>query len=225
MKKTIFSHLSMLLFFGTLSWALQAQVYQFVSTDQGMSYQHRILMDDTYLIETVFKSDPPEFIYTRGGFYSRKNEAIKVRFEFNSNVKNDGLKEQSYRPNASWNVISKETLALEGKWLMGGRVTEDGEQRRDLTRPRKTMKMLLNGFFQWTAFNTETLEFFGAGGGTYTATKGNYVESIDYFSRDNSRVGKKLSFSFNQNEKDWYHKGFSSKGNPMHEIWTSRPIE
>ena len=42
---------------------------------------------------------------------------------------------------------------------MGGRVTDNGERRRDLNRPRKTMKFLLNGYFQWTAFNVETFKF------------------------------------------------------------------
>lgn len=225
MNKTFFERLFLLLLFIAISLEVRAQVYQFSSIDQGIEQQHRILMDESYLIETVYRSNPPKFLYTRGGFYSRENETVKVHFEFNSNAKKDGLKEISYIPNNDWKVVSKKTRPLEGKWLMGGRVSASGEQRRDLSRPRKTMKMLLNGFFQWTAFNTETLEFFGAGGGTYTAKKGNYVEHIEYFSRDNSRVGKKLSFSFNQKENDWYHKGFSSKGNPMHEIWTSRPSE
>jgi len=225
MKPTVFIRLFVLLIFGTAFNVLQAQVYEFVSTDQETSYQHRVMIDDSYLIETIYQSNPPKFVLTRGGFYNRSGEALIVHFEFNSNVKSDGLKEQSYHPNSNWSVISKEMLPLEGKWLMGGRVNDTGEQRRDLTSPRKTMKMLLKGYFQWTAFNTETLEFFGAGGGTYTAEDGNYVESIDYFSRDNSRVGKKLSFSFDQKANDWYHKGFSSKGNPMHEIWTARRKE
>ena len=55
---------------------------------------------------------------------------------------------------------------VDGKWLMAGRVKPEGEQRRDISRSRKTMKFLIDGFFQWTAFNTETFQFFGSGGGT-----------------------------------------------------------
>lgn len=84
------------------------------------------------------------------------------------------------------------------------------------------MKFLVDGYFQWIAFNTESLAFFGSGGGTYSATEGTYTEQIEYFSRDNSRVGMALSFQYDQKGKDWYHKGKSSKGNPMHEIWSSR---
>ena len=48
---------------------------------------------------------------------------------------------------------------------MAGRVKPEGEQRRDLTRSRKTMKFLLDGYFQWTAFDTASMAFKGAGGG------------------------------------------------------------
>ena len=67
--------------------------------------------------------------------------------------------------------------------------------------------------------------FFGSGGGDYTAENGAYVEQIEYFSRDNNRVGAKLSFEYLRKEKDWYHKGFSSKGASLHEIWTLRPSQ
>ena len=105
---------------------------------------------------------------------------------------------------------------------MGGRVTKEGEKRRDLNKPRKTMKFLLDGYFQWTAFNTETFKFSGSGGGSYEIEESDYIEKIEFFSRDNSKVGIKLKFNFVQKSDDWYHKGFSSKGSPMHEIWTKR---
>ncbi len=107
--------------------------------------------------------------------------------------------------------------------MVDGRTGEArGEQRRDLTRSRKTMKLLLDGYFQWTAFDTASMRFMGSGGGTYTAENGQYVETIEYFSRDNRKVGQVLPFNFNQKGNDWYHKGSNSKGQPMHEIWHKR---
>ena len=44
------------------------------------------------------------------------------------------------------------------------------------------MKFLKNGNFQWIAFNTETFQFFGSGGGTYSAKNGIYTENIQFFS-------------------------------------------
>ena len=101
-------------------------------------------------------------------------------------------------------------------------MTEEGEQRRDTSRPRKTMKFLLDGNFQWIAFNTATFQFFGSGGGYYTTDNGKYTEHIEYFSRDNSRVGAILPFDYSIKGTDWHHQGLSSKGNPIHEIWSMR---
>ena len=197
-------------------------VYSFNSEKEGKRIYHRILLDKNYLIETQFTEDSNEFILTRGGFYVYKDNIINILFEFNSNYENDKLKNVIYDNKKFWKKISKEKKALDGKWLMGGRVTEDGEIRRDTNRPRKTMKLLLDGYFQWIAFNVETFKFSGSGGGTYEAEKGNYIEKIDFFSRDNSKVGIKLEFNFIEKDDDWYHKGFSSKGKPMHEIWIKR---
>ena len=60
---------------------------------------------------------------------------------------------------------------------MAGRITDEGEKRRDISKPRKTMKFLKNGNFQWIAFNTETFQFFGSGGGTYSL-KMEFIQKI-----------------------------------------------
>ena len=118
--------------------------------------------------------------------------------------------------------ISKNTLPLQGKWLMAGRVNGDQERRRDTNRPRKTMKILVEGYFQWIAYNTESFSFHGTGGGSYTGSDGTYTETIDYFSRDNNKAGISLEFEYAKKGMDWHHKGSSSKGDPLHEIWTFR---
>ena len=211
----------LLLFFNAfllfLPVSLFAQVFHFSDGEQN----HRIFMDDSYLIETVYQQKDGAFAFTRGGFYQKSEKGIEVTFEFNSNYAQDSLKSLSYA-DQDWRKVSKTDQALDGKWLMAGRVKPKGEQRRDLNRSRKTMKLLLDGYFQWTAFDTASMRFMGAGGGTYTAQDGNYVETLEYFSRDNSKVGKVLPFEFSLKENDWYHKGLNSKGQPMHEIWHKR---
>lgn len=201
---------------------VQGQVYEFESTENDKVLQHRILMDDNYIIETIYQEKPSVFLLTRGGFYQKEGATIKSDFEFNSNYEKDQLKSYSW-DSSSWKANENLNQALDGKWLMAGRVKPEGEQRRDITRSRKTMKFLIDGYFQWTAFNTETFQFFGSGGGYYKAIEGTYVEEIGYFSRDNSRAGASLSFEYDRKGKDWYHKGLSSKGKPLHEIWTLRP--
>ena len=123
---------------------------------------------------------------------------------------------------SNWKKISLKENDLQGKWLMVGRIRDGKEQRRNLDRPRKTMKILINGYFQWIAFNTETFQFSGSGGGKYSTKNGIYSEKIEYFSRDNSRVGAKLKFDYKLKNEVWNHIGFSSKGDPMHELWIKR---
>ncbi|MEK9741141.1 MAG: hypothetical protein VW262_08140 [Flavobacteriaceae bacterium] len=205
-----------------LSFSLQAQVFSYVSVKDGEEITHRIIMDEQYFIETQFSTSPPKFVLTRGGFYTQKGQAIEVSLEFNSNFEKDGIKNLEILLSSNWKLISKSPIDLNGKWLMAGRVTDDGENRRNITAPRKTMKFLKDGYFQWIAFNTETFQFFGSGGGFYTAENQKYTEHIEYFSRNNETVGKVLPFSYNLKTSDWYHSGMSSKGELMREIWTKR---
>ena len=201
---------------------IHGQVYTFQSKENGKTVTHRILIDNSYLVETQFVTNPAQFILTRGGFYSKEGKEISVNFEFNSNFKKDSLKKLKINWSKDWGKVSDQPKDLNGKWLMAGRVIDKGERRRDTSRPRKTMKFLLDGYFQWTAFNIETFQFFGSGGGSYTAENGKYTEHIQYFSRDNSRVGAVLPFDYSLKGTDWHHQGYSSKGDPMHEIWTMR---
>ena len=213
-------HLFTILFFSL--FYIHGQVYTFQSKENGKTVTHRILIDNSYLVETQFLSNPAQFILTRGGFYNKDGKEISVNFEFNSNFEKDSLKNLKINWSKDWEKVSKKPEDLDGKWLMAGRVTDQGERRRDTSRPRKTMKFLLNGYFQWTAFNTETFQFFGSGGGFYTTENGKYTEHIQYFSRDNSRVGAVLPFNYSLKGSDWHHQGYSSKGDPMHEIWSMR---
>ena len=68
----------------------------------------------------------------------------------------------------------------------------------------------------------ETMDFRGTGGGKYAADQGSYTEVIEYFSRDNSRVGAELGFSYERKGNDWHHTGKNSKGEPLYEIWSIR---
>jgi hypothetical protein len=196
------------------------------------------MIDKDYFVWTVFSANPAAFTHTMGGFLTREGEKFKVDLEFNSIINKDSLKVLMGSMTVKGNtlVISLDKIKdltllrveptkqeLEGKFLMAGRVTDQGESRRRIDVPRKTMKILLGNHFQWIAFNTETFEFSGTGGGIFTADKsGAYVEKIEFFSRNSSRVGAQLPFNFKLINNDWFHQGKSSAGEPMHEIWTKR---
>ena len=138
MKYTCFFILN--LFFSNFIFS---QVYLFTSEENGKVVENRILMDNEYFIQTSYISSPPTFIKTLGGFYSKEGASINVVLEFNSNFTNDSIKSLTIDNQNRWVKISKPKKLLQGKWLMAGRVTDDGERRRDLTRSRKTMKFLM----------------------------------------------------------------------------------
>jgi len=123
----------------------------------------------------------------------------------------------------TWEKISETKDELSGNWVITGRKRDD-QISRSTPGARRTIKILSGGRFQWVAFNSETKEFSGTGGGTYSAKNGKYVETITFFSRDNSRVGASLGFDFKVIEGEWHHSGLSSQGQPIYEIWTPYSI-
>jgi hypothetical protein len=122
----------------------------------------------------------------------------------------------------TWNKLDDGAPGrLAGAWLFVGRMN-DGVITKVTPGAQRTMKILSGTRFQWVAYNTETKEFYGTGGGNYTTEFGKYTEKIEFFSRDNSRVGGSLQFDYSIEAGNWHHQGLSSKGIAMHEIWTKR---
>lgn len=119
----------------------------------------------------------------------------------------------------TWEKISSNKNELSGNWVITGR-QRDGEMTRMAPGDRRTVKILGGDRFQWIAFNSGTKEFYGTGGGTYTAENGEYIENIEFFSRDDSRVGASLDFEYQIKDGEWHHRGKSSKGDPIYEIWS-----
>ena len=204
-----------------------------IRVDNGI-YELRIYSDKYFAI-SKYNLDSKEFISTMGGSYSLEDGYYEV-LEFNSidsstvgdtifysnikiKMKNDSGNMKIDGKEFSKNIDKNQ---LSGSWLMSG-IERRGEMRmRDVNRPRKTLKMLAGGRFQWIAYDTSKKGFYGTGGGTFSAVDGKYVENIEFFSRDSNTVGKSLEFDFEIKEGDWHHKGFSSKGDPKYEIWTQR---
>lgn len=188
----------------------------------------RVILDKEYIVLSKFESESGNFISTLGGYYkpgkflNLDEDVYDVNLEFNSNYDQDSIKSISIIKTSKWKNISKSNDILKGKWVMSGRYNNGEFRTRNTDLPRKTMKILIDGFFQWIAFNTETFKFSGSGGGEYETLDGKYIEIIQYFSRDDSRVGAVLDFNYEIKNKDWYHSGLSSKGNPINEVWTIR---
>jgi len=242
MNTFIFYFSSLFVFLWPLTAVCQSGngVYEEVIKSEVSTVTNRILLDNDYFVWTVFTSNPASFTHTMGGFITRDGDKFQVKLEFNSIIDKDSIKVLTGKMTVIGNkmmiVIDRfksinlfkfepKKQEFEGKFLMAGRVTDQGESRRRLDVPRKTMKYLIDDHFQWIAFNTETFEFSGTGGGTYIADKsGAYIEKIEFFSKNAARVGAVLPFLFNLKENDWFHQGKSSAGEPMHEIWSKRTM-
>ena len=187
---------------------------------------------DGYLIQTT--SEPTRFRATRGGPFQQEGNTINLRVEFDtadsSRVGQTETKPITFRDNKltvsnsgqtrTFDWVDEIPTPLTGLWRITGRANEAG-QLTDMQRgPRKTIKLLTGSRFQWVAINPQTRQFFGTGGGTYTLTNGQYTETIDFFPRDNSRVGRSLTFDATVNQDEWLHRGQSSTGNPISERWS-----
>jgi hypothetical protein len=147
-----------------------------------------------------------------GSSTSYKIDLSQNRLVLSGNTKKGQLEE-------TWEKISDSKDSLTGNWVFTGR-KRDNELTRSTPGARRTVKILSGGRFQWIAFNSETKEFSGTGGGTYTAVDGKYVEKITFFSRDDKRVGASLEFDYELMDGEWHHSGKSSTGSPIYEIWT-----
>ncbi len=203
------------------------------SNDEGIQVEHTLTFTKGFFSEAIFEKANGKFVGTNGGSYTLNGETIDFLYEFSTqnpelvgettaksyNIKN-GILEFG---GMTWVRIDDGTPGeLFGAWLISGRKRDGEIVKRDTSGPRKTMKILSGTRFQWIAYNTETKEFMGTGGGTYTTIDGKYTENIGFFSRDDSRVGASLQFNYELIDGDWHHSGLSSKGKPIYEVWSKR---
>lgn len=187
---------------------------------------------------TVYNIEEKKFLGTCGGAWTIEGNVLVETHEFNTldpekigmvvrneiKMNGDRLIIKTPAGEEEWTRVDDGTPGkLAGAWVITGRAAAGGIQKMT-PGARKTMKILSGTRFQWIAYNSETKQFFGSGGGTYTTQGGTYVEHIDFFSRDNSRVGKSLEFNFLLKDGDWHHSGTSTKGDPVNEIWTRREV-
>ena len=239
MKRVLFGFLNtiVILFCACFMWAQPAPgVYLGADVDKS-SVLHEIKINNDYIIHSVYTTNKfvLGFIQTTGGYYTANAESLYIDFEFNSNYELDSIKQARYTFSMHGDTLILNTPSilvlipalkkkqdLDGTWLFATRGPDTGQERRGNESPRKTLKYLQDGYFQWIAYNTETMKFSGTGGGRYSAIDGNYTETIAYFSRDNSRVGAMLDFKYELKGNDWHHTGKNSRGEPMYEIWARR---
>lgn len=193
-----------------------------------------VICTPNYLACTDFSVSDKKFKGTWGGTYTWVKDSLKIKLEFSTYDKASVGKEKIFLTNLkkglllkdlgngsaySWKPIEEKGEAgLAGLWRITGRLN-NGQIVAMPLAARKTIKIFSKTRFQWAAINTQTGDFSGTGGGSYTLKDGKYTENIEFFSRDSSRVGVSLSFDALVEGGKWTHTGKSSTGNPVHEIW------
>ena len=201
----------------------------------GKQLRNVVIFSEGHQVATFYEAETGAFVGTNGGTWSLEGNLLTETVEFDTEtpdrVGTTGTFEITLSENELmvkdselvWKRIDSGMPGdLAGAWLISGRMRDGELRQRDTTGPRKTMKMLSGTRFQWIAYNTETKAFMGTGGGTYTTVDGKYTENIEFFSRDNTRVGATLEFDYKIKDGDWHHSGLSSKGQPIYEVWSLR---
>lgn len=214
---------------------LSAQIEPGVYIADLADVRHELKMTGDYMIHTIYDTDPARFVKTEGGFYAVKGSELQVQLEFNSNYEGDSVKTLQIpfaveknrlvlgtTPRLVFDRLESNAQDLDGQWLFATRGPDRGQERRGEANTRKTLKYLQDGRFQWIAYDTEGMQFKGTGGGSFSSENGVYTENIEFFSRDNTRVGAALKFDYEITGNDWHHTGKNSKGEPMYEIWSKR---
>lgn len=204
---------------------------------QGEQSKLTMIIADGYMSMAAYNQKTGAFIATLGGSWRADWENFSLTYEWDSSDSTQvgATKVMPYdltgnilifNQDKVWTRVDDNTPgALPGAWEITGRkrngVMQDLSARR--TGPRKTMKIMSGSRFQWIAFDIEKKRFRATGGGSYTTNEdGLYIEKIEFFSRDVNRVGASLSFDYKLFNGDWIHKGLSSKGTPIHEVWSKR---
>ncbi|WP_082161564.1 hypothetical protein [Rufibacter radiotolerans] len=197
------------------------------------------IAEDGFFTVAYFNHADKKFIGTYGGTYTFSNGKIRETLEFNTLdtalvgstfTGNSQFKGTTWKHGftlgkrksvQTWERITgvSPVSPLNGAWRISGRMGPDGKLTEMPLRVRRTIKILSGSRFQWIAYNVETKELSGTGGGTFTTQNGKYTEHIEFFSRDSSRVGNQLTFDFDIIDGKWHHSGLSSTGVPIDEYW------
>ena len=186
-----------------------------------------LLLQDGYFTKTSYSGS--KFDSSWGGIASVEGNVLRVNVEYHTSTdtRKDTMRTMSFTLNKDelvidgsiYRRIDNGQAPLAGVWKISARKQEGKLTPIHGAGPRKTLKILTGNRFQWIAINSQTREFFGSGGGTYTFENGKYTENIDFFSRDSSRVGAQLSFDGKIEDGKWHHSGLSSRGDEIYEVW------
>lgn len=217
----------------TLHFQAKAQLADGAYISQTGTSKNLILIKDHYLSFINYDDTNKHFGYTWGGAIQQQNESINTTVEYDTKdtanigkmislyIKKENGSVQIKSSNFNGSFVRQKTITqdLDALWRITGR-QQDSKMHEIPKADRKTIKTLVDGYFQWIAINPAQKEFYGTGGGSYEFKNNQYTEKIQFFSRDNTRVGQELHFNGKLENNQWHHSGKSSKGDDIYEIWS-----
>lgn len=205
-------------------------------SNEGKELKSIVIFSEAHQSLSIIEINSGKLIHSNGGYWQLNGNTMTEVVEFDTDNPervgkqvvfdielSDNKLEIIGTNRAFYRIDDGSPGKLDGAWLMSARFRNGLMQERDINRPRKTMKILSGTKFQWIAYDTSSKKFIATGGGSYTTVNGKYSENIEFFSRDSTRIGMNLEFEYSLENGNWNHKGFSSKGNPINEIWSRRP--
>jgi hypothetical protein len=231
MKSFLCSILALTISFSNLKAQTVVQVDGAWQFNEGEKLHHLFFQDGFYF-HTVQQGNV--FIGADGGNYKINDKAIGTTVLFNSmdSTKVGSAMDIPFLASATqlsitipegqviFRRIDEGNAPLAGVWRITGRMQDGKITPIHQTGTRQTYKLLTGTKFQWVAIDPAKKQFSGTGGGSYTFKDGKYTENIEFFSRDNSRVGASLAFDGKLENGNWHHSGLSSKGAKIYEVWS-----
>lgn len=212
-----------------------------IESVNGKALVHRgiLLMEQPYAFYTEFDVENKKFVGSQGAaisiignkmtytaeFDTWNPDRIGTVYEVTADLKANKVTLDFKADNESLQMVLTRIDRGEGDLAGAWRITDrmrNGEMSAMKLGARKTIKMITGSRFQWVAFNPESRQFSGTGGGTVFLENGKYNEHIEFFSKNPDRVGADLSFDYKVDGNKWDHSGSSSTGNPIREIWTKQ---
>ena len=188
--------------------------------EYGPAEKHTVMINtDKVFAVATYDLPGKKFISSYGGTWRVEGNKLIQSIEWNNlnpqqvgtevttDVSLNGKKLTIATTKESWNKVGDgKTDDLTGAWIITGNYANDKVSKRPSPFiPRRTMKVLAGGRFQWIAYNVQTKEFINAGGGTYSARDGKYTENVEFFTKTPESIGKSLSFQYSFIDGDWRH--------------------
>jgi len=237
MKKKLLLCLTILCIGSALSQTLNG-AWRLVEKDNNAIEVEAIkLFSNSYFTYAVYEKRSGEFIEAKGGTYALTNLSYKEHLEIDSSEPEHSGTTDEYSISLEertmtltklktgeqevWKKFDEaNTLEMVFCWSIYKKRDEGNANWRTIPyAPRKTLKMITNTRYQVLALNSETGQFVGSSGGTWSGTDDTYTEHIEFFSKDRSNVGRSLQFKRTFQDGLWLHTGKTTKGETMEEKW------